>query len=124
MIQINITNVAESVAGLLRTGTIAALSAEAAARAGAEPVEDAARRHVPHGETGKLAASIHTESRSPAVGVGEADVLADATNQSGVPYAVFQEFAWYGTPFLRPAADEAENAAQERAVVVLRGVIR
>lgn len=115
----DVQGVAQAVAKFLVLAKASEVTAEAAAAAGAAPVEAVAKAIVPY-DTGALEASIHIESRKEGA-VGVADVIA---GDSSVDYAAAVEFTEDGQPFMRPAADQAEDEAERAVATVVLGVLR
>jgi hypothetical protein len=112
---ITVEGVAQTIARFVTMEGEALVSAEPAARAGAEPILADALDRVAV-DTGDLRDSLHIESRLDGE-TGQADVIA------GTDHAVFVEFSPDDEPFLRPAADaahgDAVGAVQDVIVKVL-----
>lgn len=115
---ISVYGIKESVAKFAAMAAKTEVTAEAAARAGAEPVEAAMKETVAV-LTGKLRDSIHIESRLDGT-TGQADVIAGGGE---VDYAVFVEFTPVEEPFMRPAADSAHDEAEHAVTIVVNGAL-
>lgn len=89
-----------------------------AAKAGAEPIERAAKQKAPV-DTGRLRDSIYTKFAYQSSRVARVQISTNVKPKGNAKYAYdfFQEF---GTsyhpahPYMRPAADEQENVAVEK----------
>lgn len=99
---ITVSGVEQTIAKFLAIQAAGVVAGDAAAAAVAEQVADLARAMVPV-ETGELRDSI---------------VVTDEGVTAGTDHAVYVEFGTYkmpAEPFMRPAADEADESAAVRA---------
>ena len=96
-----IGNIAEAVRKLEEKGSHVLIAAKLALAAGVDQIIEDAKSRCPV-ETGNLRNSIKAIETNDGAAY---EITADATNNNGIAYGQFVEFAPWGTPFLYPAMD-------------------